>query len=85
MGKVKKDEDVKISLALQHIADSIQRQLKGIGVHDRAFALVVFNSKPGGRMQYVANGDRRDVAQALKALLDGWGDGMPDVPAHKIS
>ena len=48
------------------------------------FSLVVFNAEPGSRLNYVSNCDRQEVYSALKSLIAGWEDGMPDIPSHEI-
>jgi len=35
-------------------------------------------------MNYISNADRDDACAALKSLVHGWEQGMPDIPAHEI-
>ena len=75
----------KVSQNLQAIAAEIEDRLQEVAGQRMLFSLVVFNTTPGTRMNYISNGDRDDVATALRNLLESWDQGMPDVPAHKVT
>jgi hypothetical protein len=77
--------EITVSMAMQPLADQIDKILEEIAGERMGFSLVVFNTKPGSRMNYVSNCDREEVINALSSLLDGWEQGMPDIPAHKVS
>ena len=76
--------DMKVSQELQKIADELNKRLEDVAGQRMNFSLVVFNSEPGSRMNYVSNCNRDDVANAMQSLLIGWGKGMPDIPAHEV-
>ena len=76
--------DRKVSEQLRQIADELDKRLEDVAGQRMSFSLIVINAEPGSRMNYVANCNRDDVANALSSLLAGWGKGMPDIPAHEI-
>lgn len=76
--------DKKVSESLQGLADEIEKRLLEITGQRMAFSLVVFNTAPGSRLNYISNCKREEVAAAWTALLKGWGAGMPDIPAHEF-
>ena len=77
--------DMKVSQELQQIAEELSQRLEDVAGKRMNFSLVVFNSMPGSRMNYVSNANREDVANALKSLLAGWEAQMPDIPSHEIT
>lgn len=77
--------DKKVSESLQEIANEIMARLEQVAGQKMQFSLVVFNAEAGSRLNYVSNCDRKDVAAAWLALVEGWHLGMPDIPAHKIN
>lgn len=78
-------EDRAISEAMQYIAAELEDRLESIAGRQMGFSLIVFNTEAGSRMNYVSNCDRTEVVNAMKSLLVGWGEGMPDIPAHKVN
>jgi hypothetical protein len=76
--------DRKISVAMQEIAEHLDKYLENIAGEHMGFSLVVFNAVNDSRMNYVSNCSREDVYSALSSLLKGWEEGMPDIPAHKV-
>lgn len=76
--------DELVSFAMQELADAIDNSLQEITGDKMGFSLIVFNSEAGSRMNYVSNCNREDVTNAMKSLLYGWENGLPDVPAHEV-
>jgi len=74
-----------LSMELQNLAKKLGVMLEKRAGKPMLFSLVIFNEEAGSRMQYVSNTDRECVINALKSLLIGWGEGMPDIPAHKVN
>ena len=51
---------------------------------DAGLVIIVWGAFGGDQMvQYVANADRPECSKAMAALLDAWGQGMPDIPYHE--
>ena len=73
-----------VSESLRAIADELSAKLEEVTGQRMSFSLVVFNSEAGSRMNYISNCQREDAHQALKSLIHGWEQGMPDIPAHEI-
>ena len=73
-----------LSRDLQNLAKRLEVMLEKRAGKPMLFSLVIFNDEPGSRMQYISNTDRECVKNALESLLDGWREGMPDVPAHEV-
>lgn len=76
--------DKKVSEQLLGIAVGLDRILEEIAGQRMSFSLVVFNAEAGSRMNYVSNCDRADVVAAMKSLIKGWEEGMPDFKAHEL-
>jgi hypothetical protein len=74
-----------LSMELQSLAKKLTVMLEKRAGKPMLFSLVIFNEEPGSRMQYVSNTERECVTNALKSLLIAWGQGMPDIPAHKVN
>lgn len=49
-----------------------------------AVSVCIFNTEPNGRVNYISNCDRSDVASAWTELLEHWEKGLPNIPAHKM-
>lgn len=77
--------DRKISEQLRAIADELDKRLEDTAGQHMNFSLLVFETEENSRMNYISNCMREDVAQAMKSLLQGWEQGMPDIPAHKVT
>jgi len=73
----------KVSVELRAIADELTKRIEDVAGQHMNFSLLIFHTKPGSRMSYISNTKREDVVAAMKSLLDGWGKGMPDIPAHE--
>lgn len=71
-----------VSKHLQIIAAAIDDKLTQLVGHKVAFSLFVWTD---GRSNYISTADRKEVGAVLVEHLKLWADGMPDVPAHKIS
>jgi hypothetical protein len=69
---------------LRNVAKFLDIKLSEIAGRKMLFSLLIFNTESGSRMSYISNTNRDDVIAAMKALIDGWENGMPDIPAHKI-
>lgn len=78
------EPDRRISQQLRQIADELDKRLEETAGEHKLFSLVVFQSEPGSRMNYISNARREDVIHAMQSLLQGWNAGMPDIPAHEI-
>lgn len=77
--------DIAVSESMQALAGSLDSLLRDIAGQRMGFSLIVFNAEENSRMNYVSNCDRAEVEAALKSLLAGWEQGMPDVPAHEVN
>lgn len=76
--------DVLVSKQLQDIFTRLEKEVEELAGQKMMISLCVFNSVPGSRINYISNGQREDVAVAWMSMVKGWGEGMPDIPAHKI-
>lgn len=77
--------NLKVSENMQGIAELLETALVEIAGKNMGFSLVVFNDTPNSRLSYISNCDREKVMNALEALLKGWKEGMPDIPAHEFN
>ena len=84
MSKVAK-ADVLVSKQLQVIFTKLESDIEELTGQKMMISLCVFNSEPGSRINYISNGKRVDVAAAWMSMVKGWGEGMPDIPAHDFS
>ena len=75
--------EIAVSKELEIIAKEISSRLEKITGQKMLFSLLVFQTKPGQRMNYISNAERPSVAHALASLLKGWEEGMPDIKAHE--
>ena len=64
------EADRLISEELRAIADELNERLEQIAGQKMSFSLLIFNTEPGSRMNYISNCQRDDVHAALKA--DGF-------------
>ena len=71
-----------ISLTLQDVASGINDVLTDIAGEKVGFSLFVWTEE---RAQYISNSEREQCAAAIREILDGWDNGMPDIPAHEIA
>lgn len=77
--------DALVSKQLQDIFSRLEKEIAELAGQKMMISLCVFNSEPGSRINYISNGSRKDVAEAWMSMVNGWGEGMPDIPAHKFS
>lgn len=77
--------DVEVSKKLQEIFARLDAEIEEIAGQRLTISLCVFNSEAGSRINYISNGERKDIATAWMSMVKGWGEGMPDIPSHKIS
>jgi len=76
---------IKVSKALESLADKIHTELVEIAGQQLGFGLVVFTPEEGSRMNYISNCKREDIARAYSSLLRGWATDNPiDIPQHKL-
>lgn len=72
----------RVSRRGQKIATRVERLVNDAAGERVAFSLFVWTE---GRCTYLSNSpDRAEIKTVLKAIIDGWDDGMPDIPAHEI-
>ena len=76
--------DVLVSKQLQNIFKKLESDVEAVAGQKMTISLCVFNSVPGSRINYISNGNRQDIAGALMSMVKGWGEGMPDIPAHNF-
>jgi len=84
MPKVAK-KDIIVSENLRDIFTKLEKDITELTGQKMMISLCVFNSEPGSRINYISNGERKDVAGAWMSMVKGWGEGMPDIPAHDFS
>jgi hypothetical protein len=72
-------QSLRVSLALQSIADSLNKLLTEAAGEEIAFVLVVQADKVA---QYVSNTKREDGTELIESLLARWKAGRADIPAH---
>lgn len=77
-----KESTIKVSHAMQGLAQGIAEVLDDIAGERVAFALIVYTE---GRASYVSNATREESVRELKLLLEHWENGTPDIPAHKYN
>ena len=71
-------QQVKVSLAMQRIAKTVDRELRKAAGTGVPFSLFTWG---GGRSQYVANVDRGDAMKVMQETLDRWKRHEPDLGA----
>lgn len=74
--------DISVSLRLQDLARELDRCLEDISGEPVGFTLIVYTHP---RASYISNVERPVAVREIRALLDAWADGMPDIPAHEVS
>jgi len=79
------EPDRKVSEKLREIFQRLEAEVEEVAGQRMSISLCIFNAVPGSRMNYVANCNRQDVANAWASLVHGWGEGMPDIPAHEVN
>ena len=73
-----------LSLELQELAAVLESKLERRAGKKMLFSLLIFNEEAGSRMQYISNTHRDSVLVAMRSLLSGWREDMPDIPAHEV-
>jgi len=79
------EADRKISENLQALMAKVSADVEEIAGQPMAITMIVFNAEPGSRLNYISTCDRVQAIEVYKALLKGWGEGMPDIPAHEVN
>ncbi len=74
-------EAINLSVGLQDIANRLDDDIERTAGKRIAFTLLVFTD---GRASYVSSASREESVREIRHLLDLWGQGMPDVPAHEV-
>lgn len=72
-------QSLRLSIAMQDIAASVEDMLEGAAGEPVAFVLVC---QADGVAQYVSNTSRADGAELIEGLLARWKAGRADIPAH---
>lgn len=70
---------MKLSLALQEIANILDVMLEHAGGERVSFVLII---NADDVVQYVSNCKREDGVKLIESLLDRWKRGRADIPAH---
>lgn len=73
-----------LSLSLQKLSKWIETKLKQITGTYMGFSLIIWGKFYGDSMiQYVSNANREDCIKYMEDLLEGWKQGMPNIPFHE--
>lgn len=72
-------QSIRVSLALQPLADVISEALREVAGEEIAFVLLVSADKTA---QYVSNASREDGTELIESLLARWKANRADIPAH---
>lgn len=72
-------QSMRVSLAMQEIASTLNTILTDVAGEEVAFVLVVQADKVA---QYVSNAKRQDGQELLESLLARWKANRADIPAH---
>ncbi len=73
---------LKLSHELQAIAKRLDTDIERVAGERIGFTLLVFTE---GRASYISTVARHESVREIQNLLDVWGAGMPDVPAHEVA
>lgn len=73
---------IAVSQQLQALARKLDEDIEKIAGQRVGFSLFVYTPE---RMNYISSIDRAEAIAVLENVLEGWKQGMPDVPAHKVS
>ncbi len=74
----------RVSKKLPSLIRMIDKIVRNIAGQRMGISLVIFNTTPGGRVNYISNCHRDEVKEAFKELIEAWDADMPDVPAHEV-
>jgi len=83
MPSTKIQQETEVSRKLKDIFNRLIQDIEDAGGKGLGVSLCIFNAAPGGKINYISNCDRKDVAGAWASMMQGWNEGMPDIPAHK--
>jgi hypothetical protein len=73
--------DVRVSLALPHLADALETTLDDVAGESTGFILFTFRfNTTAGRAQHISNVPRDRMIDQVERLLRYWRDGSGDVP-----
>lgn len=72
-------QSLRLSIAMQDIAASVEDMLESAAGEPVAFVLVC---QADGVAQYVSNANRADGSELIEGLLARWKAGRADIPAH---
>ncbi len=75
-----KNDVYNVSKELKSIAELVDKKLTRACGSTQPFSIVVYTSP---RASYVSNCARNDSTKGLRALLEHWEAGNPDIPEHK--
>lgn len=70
-----------ISKEFQSIAAELEKRFEEVAGERVSFSLFCWHET---RANYVSNCDRAEIIVALKEIIKGWEEGMPDIPGHEI-
>lgn len=76
-----KQSTIALSQKLQAIAQGLDAAIEEAAGERVGFTLVVFTE---GCASYISTVKRDESVREIKHLLQLWGEGMPDIPAHEI-
>lgn len=77
-----KPSTLALSRGLQQIARDLDTAIENTAGERVGFTLLVFTE---GRASYISTVPRADSVREIQNLLELWGHGQPDVPAHKVT
>lgn len=77
-----KNSAIQLSKKLQAIAQGLDEVIEEAAGERVGFTLIVFTE---GRASYISTVKRDESVREIKNLLQLWGEGMPDIPAHEIT
>lgn len=77
-----KPSTLALSRGLQQIARDLDKAIENTAGERVAFTLLVFTE---GRASYISTASRPESVREIQHLLELWGHGQPDVPAHEVT
>lgn len=77
-----KQSTIQLSKKLQAIAQGLDEVIEEAAGERVGFTLIVFTE---GRASYISTVKRDESVREIKHLLECWGAGLPDIPAHEIT
>ncbi len=73
---------IRVSKGLKEIARELGDHIEEIAGEPVSFSLFVWTED---RCNYISNSkNRTEIKTALKSVINGWDNGMPDIPAHEV-